>query len=630
MSLRLLSSAGVLATLFVCLVVASAASQEPDRAAPSDYKVADVVPGAISPDGRLLSYTDWSTGDLAIQDLTTGETRRLTNKGSWLTSAEFAEAVQAISRDGKQVAYAWHIENGCDLRIIGLDSAEPRVIYRSEEISCIEPQDWSPDDQHILATFLKKDGTGQTVLVSTVDGSVRVLPTVDSSSLNMTFSPDGRWIVYDSPPNEESAERDVYVLSTDGSRGVPLVEHPADDFALGWAPDGKRILFASDRAGTFGAWAVPVDDGEPSGAPEVVNPDMAPIVYSWVGLTPDGSYYYGQSAWESDVYLSVLDTATGGFQPPQTLVSHVGLDTSADWSPDGQFLAYARGRGQGPDPFVIGIHSVGTGEERRLPLGMKINRLGGHAFHPHWSPDGRSLLAQGRSRFGDSLFRIDADTGEVTPILQADGGVEWPVWSSDGKAILYRRSDTSSYGEQSLVVKDLETGREGELYRGDLGSTGEDDLSTGSTQPSVTAFPSHGGYVGASSLAVSPDGQRLAFVWSEWHEEGPSTALQVISTVTGGEARELLRVQPTERIFQPAWMPDGRHVLFGKGRIERQEPRFELWRIAVEGGEPEYLGLALEGRILYGLSVHPDGQRIAFTAGRDMGAQTWVMKNLLP
>ncbi len=83
-------------------------------------------------------------------------------------------------------------------------------------------------------------------------------------------------------------------------------------------------------------------------------------------------------------------------------------------------------------------------------------------------------------------------------------------------------------------------------------------------------------------------------------------------------------------LFQPAWMPDGGHVLFGKGRIEGQEPRFELWRISAEGGEPQYLGLAMEGLLLYGLSVHPDGQRIAFTAGRDLGSQTWVIKNLLP
>ena len=102
------------------------------------------------------------------------------------------------------------------------------------------------------------------------------------------------------------------------------------------------------------------------------------------------------------------------------------------------------------------------------------------------------------------------------------------------------------------------------------------------------------------------------------------------TTERGGETRELVKVQPPERLFQPAWMPDGDHVLFGKGRVEGQEPRLELWLISVESGESEYLGLAMEGLLLYGLSIHPDGQRIAFTAGRNLGSQTWVMKELLP
>ncbi|MCZ6768032.1 MAG: hypothetical protein O7D93_02155, partial [Acidobacteria bacterium] len=623
----LITALSALSLFLACLVVSSAEAQEPDKAAPTDYKVADVVPGAISPDGRLLSYTDWSTGDLALQDLKTGEKRRLTNKGSWLESSEFAEVAQAISRDGKQVAYAWHIERGCDLRIIGLDGSQPRVIYRNEEIRCIQVQDWSPEGKHILATFSKKDGTSQTVLVSVADGSVRVLPTMGPSSLlstNMAFSPDGRWIVYDFPPREEFSERDIYLLSTDGSRGFSLVEHPANDFVLGWAPDGERVLFASDRAGTFGAWVIRVVDGQPRGAPELVKPDIAPIANTWLGLTRDGSYYYGYTAWVSDVYVATLDPATGTLQPPQKLVSHVGHDTSVEWSPDGQYLAYASGRGRGLDPFVLGIRSIRTGEEQRRRLGMKIRRKGGHAFQLHWSPDGRSLLAQGRDELGDGFFRIDAHTGEVTPIVvQTETVIEWPVWSSDGKAIFYRWADMKT-GSQSLVVRDLETGRERELYRGNPDRpAGENEQSTVPAQPTEM---DHGGYVGASNLAVSPDGQQLAFVWSDFDEQGPtSRALKVIPTTAGGETRELLRVQSPERLFQPAWMPDGGHVLFGKGRLQGQEPTLEIWRISAEGGEPQYLGLALEGLLLYGLSVHPDGQRIAFTAGRTLGDQTWLM-----
>jgi len=623
-------------TRLAALRASPAEAQEPDKAAPTTYKVADVDGGAISPDGRFLTYTDWSTGDLVLQDLKTGEKSHLTNKGSWEKSSEFALWEQAISPDGKQVAYAWEIERElCDLRIIGLDDSEPRVIYRNEEIAGLAVEDWSPDGKHILAIFNKKDRTSQTVLVSVADSSVRVLRTHSSAS-RMRFSPDGQWIVYNFAPEEESRELDIYLLPTDGSGGMPLMEHPANDIVLGWAPDGKSVLFASDRADTSGAWVIQVVDGQPRGVPELVKPDIAPIGVHWLGLTGDGSYYYSQSNWVSDVYVAILDPATGTLQPPQKLVSHVGLDTSPDWSPDGRYLAYALDRGTGYGPFDLGIRSIRTGAERRLRL--TVSKF--LSFQLHWSPDGRSLLAQGHSpKFGvRGIFRIDAHTGEVTPIVSRSLGLPsnnpeetrmganiwniWPVWSSDGKAIFYRWFDTP-YGEQSLVVRDLETGLERELYRGNPRPAGENEQSMVPAQPTEM---DHIGYVGASNLAVSPDGQQLAFIWSTL----TSRALKVIPTTAGGETRELLRVQSPERLFQPAWMPDGGHLLFGKGRIEGQEPTLELWRISAEGGEPQYLGLAMEGLLLYGLSVHPDGQRIAFTAGRDLGSQTWVMENLLP
>ena len=53
----------------------------------------------------------------------------------------------------------------------------------------------------------------------------------------------------------------------------------------------------------------------------------------------------------------------------------------------------------------------------------------------------------------------------------------------------------------------------------------------------------------------------------------------------------------------------------------------ELWRIPADGGQPQEVGLAMDR--LRHLRVHPDGRRIAFTAGRQTG-EMWVMENFLP
>jgi hypothetical protein len=220
--------------------------------------------GAPSPDGQYITYVDWKTGDLAMRDLLKGEERRLTNKGSWMESEDFA-LFSTFSKDGKQVAYAWFTDSSCDLRIVstaeGTEVSKPRVLYRNDEVGEVRPAEWSSEGKHILALFTKKDGTNQIALVSVADGSARILKTLDwRAPQRMSLSPDGRYIAFDFQPKQDSPERDISVLAADGSRETLLVEHPANDLYPLWTPDEKKIVFASDRTGTMGLWAVPVAD----------------------------------------------------------------------------------------------------------------------------------------------------------------------------------------------------------------------------------------------------------------------------------------------------------------------------------------------------------------------------------
>ena len=56
-----------------------------------------------------ISYIDWDTGDLAIFEIASGEKHRLTDKGSWEESVEFAESSR-WSPDSKQIVYTWFNE----------------------------------------------------------------------------------------------------------------------------------------------------------------------------------------------------------------------------------------------------------------------------------------------------------------------------------------------------------------------------------------------------------------------------------------------------------------------------------------------------------------------------------------
>jgi TolB protein len=168
--------------------------------------------------------------------------------------------------------------------------------------------------------------------------------------------------------------------------------------------------------------------------------------------------------------------------------------------------------------------------------------------------------------------------------------VHFHAWSPDGKAIFYiHRSRGEKYVDR-ILSRNLETGEERELWRGEM----------------VLEFP---------YLLPSPDGRQLAACSRE--------SLRIVPA-GGGELRELLKAQGAERLWLVSWTPDGRYLLFTK----TLRGAAELWRIAAEGGQPERL--APLPRPLNGeLRLHPDGQRVAFTGGEDK-FEVWVLENFLP
>jgi Tol biopolymer transport system component len=558
------------------------------------------VVGSVSPDGRYLSDVDWTTGDLALRDLVTGKTRRLTNEGRFLNGPSFS----VISPDGKEVAYNWFNKNGPpDLRLMRVDGSAPRVLY-SDKGAVAFPTDWSPDGKCILTLLYKEPGTFHIAVISVVDGSVRVLKTLGQGySLKIKFSPDGRYIAYDHPQQQEY-NLDISLLAADGSREIPLVEHPADDQLLGWTPDGNHILFASDRSGTMSAWLLRVSDGKPQGPPELVKQDIGQA--QPIGFTRSGAFYYGLAIGNSDVYSAEFDPGTGKVAtPPQKATQRfVGSNSSPAWSPNGQFLAYISSRTPsllGHHPEVISIRSLKTGEER--DLSPKLSFIWGPL---RWSPDGRAILVPGKDRkIQHGLFLVDAQTGEVTPIVMwEDRALDIPSWFPDGKRLLYR-SQRPEAGTiiKAVVIRDLATGRETELFRAAPG-------------------------VKIDDIALSSDGQQVALTLLE--KETRSSVLKVLP-VAGGDARELVRAKEPEMIVGDSlsWSSDSRYIVFGKGRSTGQERKAQLFAVSSLGGEPHALGLAMDS--VRSLSFDPTGHHVAFAAAEGKAkADVWVMENFLP
>ena len=559
------------------------------------------IHGGVSPDGRYLSRVNWNTGNLAVHDLTTGENRDVTAEGTWETPNKFCD-VSIWSPDSRRIAYCWYDRGeGTSLRIVGLDGSKPRVLHIDPKSGYAWPRAWSHDGKHILAVFCNENVPGNTdhsdkiVLVSVADGSMRVLKSQGNRRCrSMSFSPDDRYMVFDLETEENSRTHDIHLLAIDGGQETVLVKHRANDRRPLWTPDGKRIVFTSDRSGSKGLWMLDMDNGKPKGNPKLVR-DMSRSTP--IGLTRDGSLYFSVQKANHDIHVATLNLEAGKVvtPPTQKSVRFEGSNLVPFWSPDGKYMGYTSQRDGGAG-YTLVIQSVETGEER--DLSPKALQMGGQLGQPpQWSPDGRSILVSGKAKGVLGYFLVDVQTGDFTTVVQDWGESEEatsaprsPIFSEDGKQIFFFRA-------RSIRAVDLGTLRESELYRSK-------------------------GYI--SRLACSPDGRRLAFL-------GGSEAVvsNVVSTiaVSGGEARALYTLKDGMGFHWGvglSWTPDGRHVIVGRPR-DTDKPD-ELWSIPATGGEPRKLDLGFKVKHM---SLHPDGRRIAFYMGK-FNSAVWVMENFLP
>jgi Tol biopolymer transport system component len=563
--------------------------------------------GAVSPDGRYLSFVDWETGDLAIRELAAGTNRRLTNKGSWTQSTEFA-LFSKWSPDSRRIVYQWYNRDEVyELRIVAIEASNPRILYqpRTKE-DYVHPFAWSPDGKSILTGFFRELASSveeitQLGLISAGDGSVKVLKTqfeIHSTILKpwgFVFSPDGKYIAYDIPRENKDEERDIFLLSADGSMEIPLIKHPAVDTVIAWTPDGEGLLFYSDRTGTQDVWFIRIAGGKPQGSPLLVMPGVGSI---WpMGITSRGALFYGLRGGATDVYVVGIDPGTGKISSPvkKAVLLQEGYNAYPDYSPDGKLLAYIFSPSM---PTIqprqtLRILSLETGRVREL--NPDLVTFG----YPHWAPDGRAVSVEGTGKDGrPGIFRVDVQTSAVVPIVPINKGtaIYSHRWSKDGKVMFYSIGDRAGK-TGSIFVHNFETGQE----------------------ERIPGSPSN-----AQFFDISPDGKWLALANRERNR-----VIKIMPT-SGGDPRELYSFeQEGGPVITPTWSADGRFIYFSKLQ-KSTENMCDLYRLSADGGEAQKIDLSMT-RIRY-MSVHPDGQHFAFSS---MGAnpeqsQVWAMENFLP
>ena len=558
--------------------------------------------GRPSPDGRFISTTDWGTGDLGLRDLAADSTRRITNKGSWAESEDFAEG-SVISPDGRTVVFGWFSMGGLrfELRsmvIAGRDSGKIRTIFAAPDVEYNAAQSFTPDGRSVATVLYRNDRTSQIAMIPVDSGPARVLKSFDWRSPNdLSVSPDGRWLAYDLPRDKNDPERDVYVMAIDGSGEAAVLRDKGNDIVAGWAPDGSHLLVGSSRSGTPGVWAVAMSNGKAQGEPVLVRADvwrMTPL-----GTSADGSIFYALQTGERDLYTAAFDPKSGKVLSEPASVSGGAFNASPytmAFSPDGQHVAYIVSRGSGTNPYGqsdLVIRTLERGEVRRLaPDLSRMSRV-------TWLPDGRSLLVRGADQKGrGGLYGVALETGAVTPILQQDNFSQAVSIAGDGSRVFFTKPD-SSFTHFSINAVETASSAVRTIYTGERGQT-------------------------FAGIAVSPDGREVALAA---RTRAPGNSRVLIVSVADGTARELYRLPTTDDLASYAsvvWSHDGGHIYFGatSGPMAVSVPTVEVRRIPVQGGAVETVNLKRVGLSVFQIS--PDGRRVAFGVS-DFASEVWVM-----
>ena len=539
-----------------------------------------------SPDGSFVVQMN-KESNLRRHNLATGEDLLLTTDGDTPKRRNFSPEV---SPDGRLIAYASMAADSTELRIVGADGSGQRVVMKGQDIT---PEAWSSDGTRILANHFGATPTNELALVSVADGAMTVVKS--GSNLSATanaFSPDGRYIVYNrqEDPAKSSA---VYIMSTGGSDQARL---PSDGSGAMWTPDGRSIVYRSNRSGQPALWSQAIADGKPQGSPELISGiTLFPMIF--LQIMGDRSVFYTTVTRQTDVYAAQLDPAALRLtSAPERLDEHyVGAigNLSADWSPDSRSIVYSSGG-------KLVTHSIGITEEQVVPDSAAAT------YGDFWfSSDGRAILA-GVQRDSDGvrriyLRRVDLRSGEVSTLLDmpapsgfsgaSQAGVGWN-FSPDFKTLYYsgpvQSGDASGAKALRLVRRDLQTGEEKELVR--LNSK----------------------MLGCFGVKVSPDGRQVTFSYRDAEDR----FWLAVAPTEGGAARHLLQTG----VGLLAWTKDSRNLLFQKSGVG-------LYTIPAAGGDarPFEAGMPRIG----GISLSPDNTRIAFLSTQ-MSVDLWLYKNLLP
>jgi len=222
---------------------------------------------------------------------------------------------------------------------------------------------------------------------------------------------------------------DIFIMDVTSGIQINLTNNPANDIEPEFSPDGKKIVFASDRTGNYEIYTMDLD-----------GKNLLNLTRGSTGTSP---------SWSSDGKMIAFDAhgiwvmdADGNNQRRITKEGFEG-NYSPSMSPDGQKVVYYSRRDGSLNLYIIDVNGE---NERKL-----TDSIFGDEF-PSWSPDGKKIaFDSGRNGGNAEIFIMDADGSNPHNISDNPAKDMEPAWSDDGEMIVFVSSRV--YSEDIYIMR---------------------------------------------------------------------------------------------------------------------------------------------------------------------------------
>jgi Tol biopolymer transport system component len=387
---------------------------------------------AFSPDSQKVAFARGSVGglgkDLFAISLTGGEPRRLTFDNGWGFGA------LAWTQDGKDIVYSSTRGGLLNLWRVSATGGEPRPVAG---VSALAYHPSISRKGHFLAyehatltnSIWRVRLKGKT---QPLGRPTRLIAARGGINYRPNFSPDGKKVVFES---DRLGYSDIWSCDSDGSNCTQLTSLHGTAGTARWSPDGRHVVFEFQSRHYYEIYVVDVPGGRPRLVPTF--PDSDNGAPNW---SRDGKWIYFYSSHEKGPIQLWKVPFQGG--APVRVTKNGGV--YAIESDDGRFLYFAKLEQPG-----IWKMSLIDGKEEQV-----LDHLEGCSW-PNWalSPSGLYFIHSIAGELG-RLEYFDFHTGTRTPIASVEKFWFGLALAPDGKSLLYSRNETQE--SDIMVVKNFQ------------------------------------------------------------------------------------------------------------------------------------------------------------------------------